>query len=128
MTMKGRNAGWIIGLVVVAAVVLGLLAVALVWGAGHYYTFGAPMIGMHRAPMGRYGFGGGILTLLIWVVIIVGAVLLGIGISRLVRRDRLMTGPAEPAETPVEILKRRYAQGQINREDFQRMREELTGE
>jgi putative membrane protein len=126
--MKDRNAGWIIGLVVVAVVVLGLLAVALIWGAGHYYTFGAPMIGMHRVPIGRYGFGGGILMLLFWAVIVAGAVLLALGLSRLFRRNHTMTGSAEPVESPLEILKRRYARGEIDREEFQRMKEELTSE
>jgi putative membrane protein len=126
--MKGRNTGWIIGLVVVAAAILGLLVVALIWGAGHYYVLGAPMIGMRRVPIGRYGFGGGILMLLFWVVIVAAAVLLALGLSRLFRRERMMVGSAEPAEAPLDILKRRYARGEIDREEFQRMKEELTSE
>ena len=126
--MKGRNIGWIIGLVVVAVVVMGLLAAALIWGGGHYYAYGAPMMRTHRIPIGHYGFGGGILMLLFWVVIIAGAVLLGIGVSRLLRRDRMMVGQAEPKESPIEILKRRYARGEIDREEFERMKEALTSE
>ncbi|MGE5249382.1 MAG: SHOCT domain-containing protein [Bacteroidota bacterium] len=35
------------------------------------------------------------------------------------------TGPAPTDGTPVEILKARYARGEISREEFERMRGEL---
>jgi putative membrane protein len=44
-------------------------------------------------------------------------------------RDRLPTGnpPRREEETPEEILKRRYANGEISKEDYERMLEEVKG-
>jgi putative membrane protein len=42
-------------------------------------------------------------------------------------RDRLPTGnpPRRQEETPAEILKRRYAKGEISKQDYERMLEEV---
>ena len=37
------------------------------------------------------------------------------------------TGPAQPGETPLEILKARYARGEITREEYEQMRQDLNG-
>ena len=34
-------------------------------------------------------------------------------------------GPSERRESPIDILKRRYAQGEISRDEFQKRKEEL---
>lgn len=59
-----------------------------------------------------HGFGG-IFMILFWVVLIV------IVIS-LVKKN----GPAGK-ETPEEILKKRYARGEISKEEFERMKKDL---
>lgn len=36
-------------------------------------------------------------------------------------------GTSTDAEDPVEILRKRYARGEIGREEFERVRQDLTG-
>lgn len=70
-------------------------------------------------------WGGGIfgmaLALLFWAAVLGGGVYL---LNALLRRGR----PAATAEkeAPLEILKRRYAAGEINGEEFFRMKAELA--
>ena len=37
------------------------------------------------------------------------------------------TGPANNSQTPAEILKARYARGEISREEFEQMSRDLNG-
>ena len=37
------------------------------------------------------------------------------------------TGPAPTGQTPPEILKARYARGEISREEYEQMRRDLAG-
>ncbi len=37
------------------------------------------------------------------------------------------TGPAQSGESPTEILKARYARGEISREEYDQMRRDLEG-
>jgi len=52
-----------------------------------------------------------------WWVLIIGGIYL---VFRLLRTDE-----TRPYETPLDILKKRYARGEITAEEFQRMKEEL---
>ncbi len=56
---------------------------------------------------------------LFWGLIIVGLVLL---MRRLWDHGRSGTGPAE---TPLDILRRRYARGEITKEEFDRIKQDL---
>jgi uncharacterized membrane protein len=86
--------------------------------------------------MSEFGFlmmgGGIILQLALWVLVIVGGVWLAL---RLARRSQ----PIAPAGTvtdalqstqvsqnPVEILKLRYANGEITREQFEELKSDLS--
>lgn len=59
-----------------------------------------------------------------------GLLLVGIGLAiayalgLLGPKSGLMPDKAE--ETPLEILKRRYARGKIDKDEYERMRDELT--
>lgn len=72
---------------------------------------------------GGYGMGvmGWLLMLLFWGLIIVGVVLL----------VRWLWGQGRPgpegviADPPLEILKRRYARGEVSKEEFDRMKKDL---
>lgn len=69
---------------------------------------------MHWGPE-MMGWGGGLFMILFWVVIIVG-------IAPLVKWLAATSGKGEGTsakESPVEILKRRYAAGEIDKEEFE---------
>jgi len=75
--------------------------------------------GMH--PMwgwwGVWGLGMMVLGFLFWVAMIVALVL---GIRWLVRQGR-----PEAGDSALEILRQRYARGEINREEFEAKRKDL---
>ena len=73
---------------------------------------------------GGYGMGfvGWIFMLLFWGLIIAGIVL---GVRWLLHQGRTGTTPGE-AGSPFDILKRRYARGEISKEEFDRMKQDLA--
>jgi putative membrane protein len=80
---------------------------------------GPGMMRGFRQPFGMHMFGGGIWMVLFGVLILGGLALL---VTYLARRDET---PARKDETSLEILKRRYASGEIDHEEFERMKELL---
>jgi putative membrane protein len=70
--------------------------------------------------MGEYGwFGPGfgwLFMILVWVLVIAGVVAL---------IKRLGSSSTQPGESPLEILKARYARGEINKQQYERMRRAL---
>jgi len=73
---------------------------------------------------GGYGMGsvGWIFMFLFWGLIIVGIVL---GARWLWSKERTGTTPGD-AGTPFDILKRRYAQGEISKEEFDLMKQDVA--
>ncbi|NIW47940.1 MAG: hypothetical protein GWN30_25290 [Gammaproteobacteria bacterium] len=74
------------------------------------------------------GFVIGLLVLIFLLVLLAAAVGIGIWIYRQNTSDdgkstRRMTGTAE--EDPLEVLKRRYASGEISRDEFERIRDDI---
>lgn len=63
-----------------------------------------------------------------WVLVILAIVALVWLIARLVAGMRGPTHPSEHYETPEETLRRRYAAGEIDRETFRRMRDDLRSD
>jgi putative membrane protein len=97
----------------------GWLLGSQLWDGGCCQS-GFGMTGSYGSPLGMHTFGGGILMFLFWGVIIGGIGLLVAGLARqgMQRVDR--------GESPLDILKRRYASGEIDREEFERMEELLS--
>lgn len=60
---------------------------------------------------------------LIFLVVIVGGIAYALGW----RPQSNQTKPAQTSQTPLEILKARYAAGEISREEYERMRLDLEG-
>ena len=75
--------------------------------------------GQGWGPMMYYGHGG----VFMWFLFLV---LVAVVIFLLVRTSKL-SGPApRPVETPLDILKKRYAKGEITKEEYNRMKQELS--
>jgi putative membrane protein len=74
-----------------------------------------------RHPMwwmwGAWGIGIILIMLLFWGMVIVGLVL---GIRWLLRQGR-----EQRADSALEILRQRYARGEITKDDFERMKKDL---
>jgi putative membrane protein len=67
-------------------------------------------------PMIGYGFGG-MLMWIIWIAII------GVFIYLIMQATKLRN---RVGETPLEILKKRYAKGEITKEEFDRMKKDIS--
>jgi putative membrane protein len=94
-----------------------LAAVTLVSACWREYPYG-PMVGPGGGwgPMMGYGFGG-MLMWIIWIAII------GVLIYLVMQATK---GRGQAGETPLEILKKRYAKGEITKEEFDRMRKDIS--
>jgi putative membrane protein len=66
---------------------------------------------------------GGWFMLLLLAVAIAAAFMIFRGRSR---NDASGSGPVHRSETPLEILKRRYAAGEIDKEQFEAMKRDLS--
>jgi putative membrane protein len=69
--------------------------------------------------MHNYGSWGGIMMLVFWVAAIVGIVFL---VRWIVNQSRTNQ---RRDETPLDILKRRYAEGEITKEEFEEKKRDL---
>jgi putative membrane protein len=67
-----------------------------------------------------YGLFGWLVMLLFWVLIIAGVVIL---VRWFMDQGKLKRPTTE--ETPLDILKKRYARGEIDKEQFETMKQEL---
>jgi putative membrane protein len=76
--------------------------------------------GMGPGMMGGYGYGyGGMFMGILFLI------LLGVAIYFIVQNVRSKNGVGQANESPIDILKKRYAKGEITKEDFDRMKNEL---
>lgn len=70
---------------------------------------------------GGYGWGmgfGWIFMIIFWGLVILGIVYLIQVVSKGTKK--------EDTETPLDILKKRYAKGEITKEEYERMKDDLT--
>ncbi len=60
-------------------------------------------------------------SLLFWILIIAGAVFI---VRWLMERNRKVSSPTESA---LDVLKKRYARGEIDQDTFERMKRDIDG-
>jgi putative membrane protein len=116
--MRGRTAAVIIGAMVFVILLVVLLASGMM--------LGPDMIGAGRMGWGGYGFNpvGWMIMLLFSIMIVGGIVWLAVWFFR--EATPVTTGPAAPSGS-IEILKERYARGEITREQYEEMRRAIEG-
>jgi len=117
---------WVIVIGVAVLVILGLVSSLLIpFGYGRGFGgYGWGMMG--PGMMGGFGgfgfpFMGGIWMILFWVLIIGGVVWLVQSLSRGTGNNV----SAPHSESLLEILKRRYANGEITQDQFEQMKHDL---
>lgn len=106
----------------VAIVLIVVLTVLLLGSVG---MMGFGMMGPGMMGYGGYGMMGGwgynpfgwVLALVFWALVIAGIVLLVVWLARSVSRT--------PSDAALEILKARYARGEISKEQFEEMKKVL---
>ena len=76
----------------------------------HGYGFGSSMF-----------MGGGIFMFIFWILIAVAIILM---FSGRLAKNKFKSG-SETRETPMEILKKRYAAGEITESEYEDMKEKL---
>jgi len=76
--------------------------------------------------MGGYGMGwfGGILMIVFWILILVGLIFLIKWLIQSTSRDRTTGSGGNRA---LEILKERYAKSEIDKEEFESKKKDLSG-
>ena len=68
--------------------------------------------------MGCYGFGG----IIIWIILLI---LIALVIYFIRQNIKSRSSKDSSRETPLDILKKRYAQGEITKEEFNQMKKDL---
>jgi len=113
---SGVKTALIIGAVVVAILVIFALVPGLIGWQGYGYGMMGPSM------FGGYGWG--------WPMAIFGIVILGLVIWGIVALTRGLSrgdsGPAGQSDSALEILKRRYARGEINKEEYEAKKRDLV--
>jgi len=114
---RNQNTALIIGGVILAILVFLVLGFLLIWG---FRGTGFGMMG--PGMMGGYG--------VMFLVPIFFIVILGLVIWAVVVATQKSSGstdsPDNKTETPLDILKRRYARGEIDKEEYETKKRDLT--
>jgi putative membrane protein len=113
MPDKGKDLIVLLVVVAVLIVILPMLLWGWLWGGRSMYGMGGGMM----------GYGWGFTPLLSFFFL----VLLGVGAYYLLKEVTGTESAAVPGqgEKALEILKERYARGEITRNEYQKMKEEL---
>ena len=96
--------------------VVTVISLTLMISACDRYDFGC---GEGLDSMMNFGYGG----MFMWMVFIV--ILVAVAVYWLVREASTKTDHRLSGETPLDILKRRYAKGEITKEEFEKVKKDL---
>ena len=118
--MRGKDIALVVGLVVLVVLLFGLLG-----GGMMGYGWGGPWGGwMGPGMMGGYGFGWGILMPVFWALVIGGIVLLVLRLLSPSHEATTWGGPGA-GNRALDILRERYARGEVSKEQFDQMRRDV---
>jgi putative membrane protein len=116
--MRDRTIGTWIAAILSIAVILFLVGVMFAGGWRGYRGF-------DMMPGMVFGFGGPVMGLMVLSMILFWIAVI-LGIVWLVRWIGDQSSRREPDEMdPLDIIRRRYARGEISREEYERLREDL---
>jgi putative membrane protein len=102
---------------IVLIVVLAFIGLPVLWGSAMMGGMGG-MMGWGWGPAGNPSWS--MLSLFFWLVVLAGLALLVAWAFR-------QAGPGKDvSRRPLEILKERYARGEITREQYEQIRRDLT--
>lgn len=106
-----------VALVIVLGFLVSMAADALAQWRGYDWGHGPGM-------MGGYGMGwfGGIFMIIFWIAVIIGIVFL---IRWIVQSTGAGGHGGRSEESALEILKRRYAKGEIDKKEFEQKKKDL---
>ena len=111
---RGLKTALIIGGIVLAVVVIVSIVPGLIGGwRGYGYGWGYGMMG---------GYGNVFLMPVIWIVV-VGLIVWAVVAA--VQRPGESGGSTHSSDSALEVLKRRYAGGEINKDEFEQRRRDL---
>lgn len=65
-----------------------------------------------------FGYGG----MLMWIIFLI---LIGVVIYFIIQSTKSKTSESSFRETPMDILKKRYAKGEISKQEFEKMKKDL---
>ncbi|MDO8674454.1 MAG: SHOCT domain-containing protein [Dehalococcoidia bacterium] len=122
--MQGKNIASVIGAVVLVVLLIGLAGGGMMgWGGmmGPGLTGWGGMMGWGGSDYGTGGIIMGIVMLLVWGLITGGIVLLVVWLVRQAQPAAATNG----GKGALDILKDRYARGEITREQYEQMRRDL---
>ena len=97
-----------------------LLVTVLIWPATAFANGGDDWHMGGGRHMMDFGYGGP----LMWIIFLI---LIGVVIYFIVQSTKSKTPESSPRETPMDILKKRYAKGEITKEEFDQAKRDLTG-
>jgi len=100
-------------LVIFSMIIIGLLVSC---GGDGYYGGQGPW---GWGPMMHYGYGGG---MFMWIIFLIIA---GLLIYFIIQATKTKGQMPTQNESALDILKKRYAKGEISKEDFDRMKKNL---
>ncbi len=126
-----KNAGLAVGVVLIVVLLLVLVAGPGMMGLGWFGMMGPGMMGGYggyRGIMGRYGGFtfhpvGVLVSLVVWSLIVAAVVWLAVWLAR---NASVTSGPLRSGSA-IEVLKARYARGEITREQYSEMKKDIEG-
>lgn len=104
----------IISLVLAAASISALL----ITGCNEYY---GPMRGGWNHMM-NYGYGCGFGGMFMWILFVI---IIGVVVYFILQNTKLKNSGGTTEGTPLDILKKRYAKGEITKEEYERMKKDV---